>query len=114
MKHLPIVVILLALTVAERRWASNARTLQWGHLHVVGNNGLMPPVTLLTYFSKRISSQEVEEVCEEDLHKMLYTRVGRRKRSGQKHQMGWNRITRDGRNRRSGQDMDKMLYTRVG
>ena len=87
-----------------------------------GNNGLMLPMVVLTEFPKhRINTRGVEErdlndeeVSEEDLHKMLYTRVGRRKRSGQAHQMAWKRITRDGRNRRSGQDMDKMLYTRVG
>jgi hypothetical protein len=37
---------------------------------------------------------EREEMLKDDLHKMLYTRVGRRKRGGE--------------------DFSKMLYTRVG
>ena len=46
---------------------------------------------------KRQESQkevEGEELLKDDLHKMLYTRVGRRKRTGE--------------------DLSKMLYTRVG
>ena len=63
-----------------------------------GNNGFMPPIDLLTKVpEKREESQkevEGEELLKDDLHKMLYTRVGRRKRTGE--------------------DLSKMLYTRVG
>ena len=58
----------------------------------------MPPIRFLTEVPKKkeesLKEVEEEELLKDDLHKMLYTRVGRRKRAGE--------------------DLSKMLYTRVG
>ena len=55
-----------------------------------------------------------EEMSEEELHKMLYTRVGRGKRSVFKPGVFWKRVTRDGRQKNLEEDLEKMLFTRVG
>ena len=59
-------------------------------------------------------SINTEEMSEEELHKMLYTRVGRRKRSFFNPKVFWKRVTRDGRQKKLEEDLEKMLFTRVG
>ena len=58
----------------------------------------MPPIILLREVPKKreesLKGVEGEELLKDDIHKMLCTRVGRRKRTGE--------------------DLSKMLYTRVG
>ena len=58
----------------------------------------MPTISFLREVLKKreesLKGVEREELLKDDLHKMLYTRVGRRKRTGE--------------------DLSKMLYTRVG
>jgi hypothetical protein len=65
---------------------------------ILGNNGFMPPLRFLTKVPKKreesLKEVEGEELLKDDLHKMVYTRVGRRKRAEE--------------------DLSKMLYTRVG
>ena len=59
-------------------------------------------------------SVDAEEMSEGELHKMLYTRLGRRKRSFFNPEFFWKRVTRDQRQENFEEDLEKMLFTRVG
>merc|ERR1712025_1543647 len=90
-------------------WISNAFIF-------IGNKGFLQPMVLFGSLPKRSLNNiekktlESNEMSEEELHKMLYTRVGRKKRS----EGFWKRISRSGRQKRSEEDLEKMMFTRIG